>query len=170
MKVITYTFIILLIGIVGFVLFPQPEAKINTKVDYIVINKSKRELLIYSAGNFIKKYKISLGRNPVSKKEYEDDKRTPEGKYFIDSKNENSSFHKNLGISYPNAIDSLNAIRLNKNTGGNIKIHGLKNGLGLLGKLHRLFDWTAGCIAVTNDEIDELYSTVRIGTIVEINP
>ena len=125
-------------------------------------------MIVYSNGDELKTYKISLGREPVGKKEFEGDKKTPKGFYFINDKNSNSEFHLNLGISYPNESDKKNAEKLNKNPGGQIKIHGLKNGLGFIGKFHRFFDWTLGCIAVTNKEIEELYKNIPIGTEIEI--
>ena len=133
------------------------------------MNKSEKRMYAYSKGKIIKTYKISLGRNPIGKKEYEGDNKTPEGIYFINDKNPNSGFHKNLGISYPNQVDIVNANFLGKPTGGDIKIHGLKNGLGAFDKFHYWFS-TRGCIRVTNNEIDELFNAVSIGTSIQINP
>lgn len=118
----------------------------------------------------MKTYTISLGGNPIGDKEYEGDKKTPEGIYYINDKNPNSGYHKNLGISYPNKKDIEQAKKLGKPVGGDIKIHGLKNRTGVIGKLHRWFDWTLGCIALTNNEMDELYYSVPIGTKIEILP
>jgi len=142
----------------------------SIKIDKIIVEKSKRELQVYSNNKLIKTYKISLGRNSVGKKEFEGDNKTPEGEYVINDKNSNSKYHKNLGISYPNKQDMENAKRLGKNPGGQIKIHGIKNGLGWIGKLHLLKDWTAGCIAVSNKEIDELYDIIKVGTPIVIKP
>lgn len=118
---------------------------------------------VYSEGLLLKTYKVSLGKNPLGRKQFEGDCRTPEGIYSIDGKNPKSAFHKNLGISYPNEKDLENAKRLGKPTGGDIKIHGLRNGKGYISKFHRWKDWTAGCIAVTDTEIDELYDAVKMG-------
>lgn len=147
-----------------------PEKKIDTsrKIDKILVIKHKRKLMVFSNGDLIKTYKISLGKRPVGKKEFEGDKKTPEGLYFINDKSSDSDFHLNLGISYPNEADKKHAEKLNKNPGGQIKIHGLKIGLGFIGKFHRFFDWTLGCISVTNKEIEELYKNVPIGTEIEI--
>lgn len=103
-------------------------------------------------------------------KEFEGDKKTPEGVYRIDDKNPNSGYHKNLGVSYPNDADIAHADSLGKPPGGAIKIHGLRNGCGILGKFHRWADWTMGCIAVTNSEMDELYNAVKIGATIDIRP
>lgn len=97
-------------------------------------------------------------------------KKTPEGLYFINDKNPNSIFHKNLGISYPDKKDIINAKRLGKKAGGDIKIHGLSDNRNYIKTFHRWRDWTAGCIAVTNEEIDELYAAVKIGSPIEIYP
>jgi len=103
-------------------------------------------LLAYSNGELQKAYKISLGRTPIGMKEFEGDKKTPEGIYFINDKNPNRGYHKNLGIFYPNKDDSENANRLEKSVGGDIKIHGLKNRMGFIGKFHRWFDWLYGAL------------------------
>ncbi len=125
---------------------------------------------VLSGNEILKTYKVSLGKNAVGDKISEGDKRTPEGDYFINDKNPGSGYHKNLGISYPNAKDVADAKRLGVSPGGEIKMHGLKNGIGYIGKFHRLFNWTAGCIAVTDEEIDELYENVKIGTPISIRP
>jgi len=124
----------------------------------------------YAKGELVKVYSIALGRNAVGDKEYEGDKRTPEGSYYIQDKNPNSGYHKNLGISYPDKNDLQQARAKGVHAGGDVKIHGLKNGRGLLGKFHRLRNWTAGCIAVTDEEMDELYDAVAIGTPIIIRP
>ena len=127
-------------------------------------------MLAFSNDILLKTYTISLGDDPVGHKKYQGDERTPEGSYFINSKNPLSVCHKNLGISYPNANDRENAKLLGKPAGGDIKIHGLKNGQGYIGKFHRFSDWTNGCIGVTDKEIDELYAHVPVGVPIIINP
>ena len=151
-------------------LYPEVELGPSIQVDRIVVYKSKRQLLAYTNGQLVKTYRVSLGRQPVGAKEIEGDMKTPEGLYYINDKNPNSGYHKNLGISYPNNNDIENAIRLGKPAGGDVKIHGLRNYTGFIGKYHRWYDWTLGCIAVTDEEIDELYDAVKIGTQIEINP
>lgn len=142
----------------------------DIKITKIVVYKSKRKLVVFHNNDLLKSYKISLGRNPVGAKHFQGDNKTPEGLYFINDKNPNSNYHLNLGISYPAKKDIEYAKKYGKSPGGNIKIHGLKNGLGFLGKLHRLFDWTHGCIALTNHEIEELYDHTKIGTPILIKP
>ncbi|UKJ08530.1 L,D-transpeptidase family protein [Solitalea lacus] len=107
---------------------------------------------------------------PVGDKQVEGDKKTPEGLYTINDKNSNSGYYKNLGISYPNQQDIVEAKKLGKSPGGEVKIHGLKNGMGFIHKFQRWVDWTMGCVAVTNEEMEELYSHTPIGTTIEIRP
>lgn len=127
-------------------------------------------MLAYSGDTVIKSYDISLGRQPIGAKEIQGDMKTPEGSYTIFDKNTNSEYHKNLGISFPNAKDLQHAKELGKPAGGLIKIHGLKNGRGYIGRFHLLYNWTQGCIAVTNEDIDELYKHTPIGTEIRLLP
>lgn len=160
----------IIICAVGYNLYPEKKLPTHSEIDYIIVQKSKRQLLAYSNQKLIKTYQISLGESPVGHKEFEGDEKTPEGIYTINAKNPNSGYHKNLGVSYPNKEDIIKAKTMGKLPGGDIKIHGLRNKLGIIGKFHRLFDWTNGCIALTNNEVDELYSAVKIGTRIEIKP
>jgi len=146
---------------------PLPETCIITRLEVV---KHKRTLHAYSNDSIVKSYDISLGRQPEGAKEFEGDMKTPEGSYTIFDKNPNSNYHKNLGISYPNTEEVNNARKLGKPAGGLIKIHGIKNGIGWLGRFHLLSNWTLGCIAVTDDEIDELYKYVQVGTPIDILP
>ncbi len=149
---------------------PQKGLPPDLKIEKLVVIKNKRIMEAYANGQVIKTYKISLGRNPLGDKEFEGDKRTPEGNYTINDKNSMSGYHKNLGVSYPNSEDIIEARRENLKPGGEIKIHGIRNGIGFIGKFHRLMDWTAGCIAVTDTEVDELFNNVAIGTPIIIKP
>jgi len=159
---------ILLFIIIILLDFNKP---LKGKVDYIVVNKNERELLVFNKNNkLLKKYNIALGFEPKGKKEVQGDGKTPEGIYFINDKNPNSIAYKNLGISYPNSADIENSKLLSKPSGGDIKIHGIMNKWWFIGKIHCLFNWTNGCIAVSNSEIDELYYNVPIGTKIIINP
>ena len=122
------------------------------------------------ANQVIKTYKIALGGNPVGPKQREGDHRTPEGSYVIDRRNEHSKFHRSLHVSYPNAADREHARKLGVSPGGDIFIHGLPNGYGWIGAAHRAHDWTDGCIAVSDKEIEEIWDLVDNGTPVEIKP
>jgi murein L,D-transpeptidase YafK len=169
-KIIWTTIFLLFLGLIVYYFYPEDKLPTDIQIDKLVVYKSKRELLAYSNEKLVKTYKISLGSNPIGDKEFEGDKKTPEGLYIINDKNPNSGYHKNLGVSYPNKDDIENAKRLGKPVGGDIKIHGLRNRTGIIGKFHRWTDWTLGCIAVTDEEIDELYNAVKIGTPIEIHP
>lgn len=144
---------------------PLPQGVI---ADKILIEKHDRRLTLFSKGVPIKSYIVSLGRDPKGKKIEAGDGRTPEGIYIIDRRKQNSRFHHALHISYPNAADIAQAKERGVSTGGDIMIHGLPNGLGFLGRLSFKRDWTLGCVAVTNPEIDEIWRAVPDMTIVEI--
>jgi murein L,D-transpeptidase YafK len=118
----------------------------------------------------LKTYKVALSTEPVGAKEREGDHKVPEGHYVIDSKNSHSRFHLALHISYPNAADREKARTLGVKPGGDIEIHGLGSKYGWLGSLHLQSNWTDGCIAVTNSEIEEIWPQVPIGTPLEIRP
>lgn len=139
-------------------------------VDRIIIEKNARRLLLIAKGEVIKTYKIALGGDPVGQKERQGDHKTPEGIYFIDAKNRNSQYHLSLRISYPNETDRKRATALGVSPGGDIMIHGIKNGFAWIGDAHAEVDWTRGCIAVTNEEIEEIDKIAPIGTAVEIRP
>lgn len=145
-------------------------ALLNGPVDRIVIEKSARKLMLLARGEVIKTYRIALGGNPVGPKEMEGDNRTPEGIYEIDSRNKKSYFHRSLHISYPNEKDKKRARELGVSPGGNIMIHGIRKGFSWVGDAHAGVDWTKGCIAVTDDEIEEIDKLAPDGTIVEIRP
>ena len=142
----------------------------NGSIDKILVEKKARRMLLISNDEVIKSYRIALGENPVGPKEKEGDNKTPEGTYFIDSINKNSHYHLSLHISYPNDRDKERAKELGVSPGGNIMIHGSKNGFSCDGDAHPEGDWTKGCIAVTDKEIDEIAKLVPNGTIVEIWP
>ena len=139
-------------------------------VDKILIEKKARRLMLISKGEVLKTYKIALGGNPDGPKERQGDNKTPEGTYVIDSHNKDSRYHLSLHISYPNERDRKRARELGVSPGGNIMIHGIKNGFSWVGDLHTGIDWTKGCIAITDEEIEEIAKVAPKGTIVEITP
>jgi outer membrane protein assembly factor BamD (BamD/ComL family) len=139
-------------------------------VDRILIEKSTRRLMLISQGEVVKSYKIALGGNPIGPKERQGDNKTPEGTYVIDARNRDSRFHLSLHISYPNERDRNRARELGASPGGDIMIHGIKNGFSWVGDAHTGVDWTKGCIAVTDQEIEEIGKLAPNGTIVEIRP
>jgi murein L,D-transpeptidase YafK len=147
-----------------------PLAPPQQLADLIRVDKTSRTLTLLRGPAVIRTYPMSLGRAPSGHKLQEGDGRTPEGRYSIDSRNSRSRFHLALHISYPNGEDRAGAQRRGVSPGGDIMIHGLPNGISWLGKLHLQRDWTDGCIAVTNQEMDEIWSLVATGTQVEILP
>ena len=126
--------------------------------------------MLISQGEVLKSYKIALGGNPIGPKERQGDNKTPEGTYVIDARNRDSRFHLSLHISYPNERDKKRAKELGVSPGGDIMIHGIKNGFSWVGDAHAGVDWTKGCIAVTDQEIEEIDKLAPNGTIVEIRP
>jgi len=139
-------------------------------VDRILIEKGTRRLMLISKGEVLKSYKIALGGNPIGPKERQGDNKTPEGTYVIDARNRDSRFHLSLRISYPNERDKKRAKELGVSPGGDIMIHGIKNDLAWVGEAHSGVDWTKGCIAVTDQEIEEIDRLAPNGTVVEIRP
>jgi murein L,D-transpeptidase YafK len=142
----------------------------GTTIDRIVIEKSARRLSIFRNGDQLKAYRVALGGNPLGAKQREGDMKTPEGIYKIDGRNPQSSFHLALHVSYPSAEDEKRAAAHGVSAGFDIMIHGIQNGRGWIGAFHRWSDWTAGCIAVTDEEIEELWRVTPEGTTVEILP
>jgi tetratricopeptide (TPR) repeat protein len=138
--------------------------------DKILIEKKARQLMLISKGEVLKTYKIALGGDPNGPKERQGDNKTPEGTYVIDSRNRDSYYYRSLHISYPNERDKKRAKELGVSPGGNIMIHGLKKDFSWVGDAHAKVDWTQGCIAVTNEEIEEIDKLAPNGTIVEIRP
>ncbi|WP_299152720.1 L,D-transpeptidase family protein [uncultured Tateyamaria sp.] len=134
------------------------------EVTYVIVNKGDREMFLLHGGRVLEKYDIDLGFAPIGDKFFEGDGRTPEGRYLIDRRNPNSKFHLSLGISYPNAQDRAEAAALGKPPGGDIFIHGESNPLK-----RKRGDWTWGCVAVTNREMEDVYAMVRTGTPIQIN-
>src|SRR5882757_2505891 len=121
------------------------------RADRIVVHKARREMLLLLGNSLLRSYRVSLGRDPVGHKEREGDGRTPEGRYVIDRRNPKSRYHLALRISYPNEADRARARELGGEPGGDVMIHGLKDGV------RRDDDWTQGCIAVTDEEMDEIW-------------
>ncbi len=138
--------------------------------DKVLIEKKERRLTLFSKGKVIKTYKIALGGDPDGPKERQGDNKTPEGVYVIESRNRDSGYYLSLRISYPNERDKKRARELGVSPGGDIMIHGIKNGFSWVGGFHTRVDWTKGCIAVTDEEIEEIDKLVPDGTIVEIKP
>jgi murein L,D-transpeptidase YafK len=142
----------------------------DARADRVLVLKSERTLQLLSHGKVLKIYKVALGGQPVGAKTRQGDHRTPEGIYVLDHRNSRSQFYKSIHISYPNAADRERSAKAHVPTGGDVFLHGLPNGYGFVGKEHRLRDWTDGCVAATDEEIDEIWRAVPDGTPIEIRP
>ncbi|AUH32623.1 L,D-transpeptidase family protein [Paracoccus tegillarcae] len=138
------------------------------QVTQIVINKGERRMHLLHLRQVLKSYDVGLGNQPIGHKMFEGDGKTPEGIYFIDRFNPRSAFHLSVGISYPDAQDTARAMSFNRRPGGDIFIHG--RGPEGNAKAPNKADWTAGCIAVTDDEIEEIYAMLTTGVPVVVNP
>jgi len=138
--------------------------------DGVLILKSERRLQLLRDGAPFRSYRIALGRVPEGPKRCEGDMKTPEGKYVVSGRNPHSQYHLSLRVSYPNAQDRREASRLGCSPGGDIMIHGLPNSWGRIGAVHTAVDWTRGCVAVTDAEVEEIWKLVEDGTPVEIRP
>ncbi|MDP9099511.1 MAG: L,D-transpeptidase family protein [Verrucomicrobiota bacterium] len=142
----------------------------DAMADRVLVEKSARRLTLLKNGNALKTYRVALGRAPVGAKDYEGDQRTPEGIYSIDFHKADSDYHLALHVSYPEPRDIERAAARGLSAGSDIMIHGLPNGRGWIGRVHRRSDWTAGCVAVTDFEIEEIYRAVPGGTPIELRP
>lgn len=143
-------------------------SSVSASVDLVKVDKSERKMYLISSGTVIKAYDIALGANPQGHKEQEGDEKTPEGEYTLDYKKEDSSFYRAMHISYPNQVDIANAQIKGVSPGGFIMVHGQRNWLGWLAPIMQLFNWTNGCIALTNSEMDEFMALVDVGTKIQI--
>jgi len=140
------------------------------RADLVVVHKAMRRLDLYQQGKLLRSYVVSLGPDAVGAKWQEGDGKTPEGEYRIDYRKQDSTFHRALHISYPEPKDSAIAKAHGVSPGGLVMIHGTKNGLSQKGQERLAPDWTDGCIAVTNQEIDEIWQMVPDGTKVALKP
>jgi murein L,D-transpeptidase YafK len=138
------------------------------KVDRVLVLKKQHKLLLMSGKHVVKTYRVALGRGGLAPKQRQGDGRTPEGSYRIDYRNPDSKFHLALHISYPQPADRQRAQRIGVDPGGDIMIHGLPPDYAWVGTKHRLTDWTEGCIAVTDKEIEEIWELVPDGTRVDV--
>lgn len=174
MKRLVRLFLVIAILLGLWLLWPQPKlplpplAPLTEQVDHILIEKSARRLTVYRNGQSIRSYDIALGFAPEGDKEQEGDGKTPEGFFTINRRNPNSSYHLSLGINYPLPEDKTRAQAAGVSPGGDIFLHGQPNKLPSAITLPG--DWTAGCIAVANLEIEELWRITPNGTSVEIRP
>jgi murein L,D-transpeptidase YafK len=173
LKIVLILFLVICLAAAGLAAFaylnlnPLPRDAVANRV---LVEKSARRLTLLRDGKALKTYRVALGQAPSGAKEYEGDQRTPEGIYSIDFHKPDSDYHLALHISYPEQRDVDRAAVEERSAGSDIMIHGLPNGRGWIGRFHRRSDWTAGCIAVADCEIEEIYRAVPDGTPVELRP
>jgi murein L,D-transpeptidase YafK len=146
---------------------PLPDGAV---ADRMLVDKGDRTLTLLREGRPLKTYRVALGGSPEGHKRQEGDEKTPEGVYLLDYRKEDSSAHRSLHVSYPNAEDERRARARGVSPGGFIMVHGIYDGLGWVWKLHRLRDWTDGCVGVANWEMDEIMRAVPDSTPIEIHP
>lgn len=159
-----------LLALIGVLISPHHANAAIPPVELVVVYKSQQVLQLLSGNEVVRSYQVAIGRNPLGHKQKVGDCRTPEGAYVIDRHNKNSRFHKSLHISYPNKQDLSVAKNFGHTPGSDIMIHGLPKGFEDLGDIHFKRNWTKGCIAVNNAEIDEIWQLVADGTPIIIKP
>lgn len=137
-------------------------------VDLVKVDKSESRMYLLDGEKVVKEYHVAFGANPKGHKQQEGDEKTPEGSYTLDYKKEDSSFYRAMHISYPNEQDKTNAEKLGVSPGGFIMVHGQRNWLGWLSSITQKYNWTNGCIALTNSEMDEFMDLVNVGTTIQI--
>lgn len=140
------------------------------KADMVLVVKSESKLYLKKNGKILKAYNVSFGADPKGHKQRQGDERTPEGRYILDYKKADSDFYKAIHISYPNEQDKQRARKAGVDPGGSIMIHGQKNGWGWLSWMIQRFDWTNGCIALSDRQMEEIWQAVDVGTPIEIRP
>jgi murein L,D-transpeptidase YafK len=142
----------------------------SPRVDRVVVEKSERRLYLYQDGAVLRSYQIALGKNPIGPKRYRGDQRTPEGSYILDRRNPKSRYFLSIHISYPNDQDRLQATAKGVSPGADIMIHGVPNLYHDGQEFFIGWDWTEGCIAVTNDDMKEIWALVANNTPIDIHP
>ena len=160
--------VLLLFGALWDLVAPRPLPPLDGPVDRILVDKSDRRLFLFQDGRIVRAYNVSLGFAPEGDKEREGDGRTPEGLFRIDRRNDQSRYHLSLGLDYPHPEDRERAEAGGYSPGGDIFLHGQPEGIE--GRLRLWGDWTAGCVALANVHIEEIWRVAPLGTEVEIRP
>ena len=159
----------IILAVAAFLLFSGMAYSERT-ADFVLVVKSESRLYLMQAGEEFASFKVVFGADPKGHKQQQGDERTPEGVYTLDYKNPNSSFYKSIHVSYPNARDRQSARNRGVDPGGAIMIHGQRNGYEMLSPIAQFFNWTDGCIALTNSDMDFVWKSVKTGTPIEIRP
>ncbi|RCU50468.1 hypothetical protein DU002_08580 [Corallincola holothuriorum] len=155
--------------VLSFLLLTTISFSALAEVDLVQVVKSERKMYLFDGSRLIREFDVALGANPKGHKQQEGDERTPEGRYQLDYIKEDSSFYRAMHVSYPNELDKQTAKERGVSPGGLIMVHGQRNRLGWLSLLSQRFNWTNGCIAITNDEMDEFLTLVPVGTVIDIS-
>jgi murein L,D-transpeptidase YafK len=155
---------------IAFTIITSCNAFAIEKADRVEVVKSTKTLSLFKGDNLIERYSVVFGGNPVGPKQQDGDKRTPEGVYVLDFKKADSAFHKAIHISYPNEHDVEYSRKRGVSPGGAIMVHGQKNGFGWASFLTQQFNWTNGCIALSNKNMESVWEAVDAGTLIEIKP
>lgn len=145
------------------------DVALSGPADRVVVNKTSHTLTLFRGSVILKTYRVALGRGGPGQKVQAGDNRVPEGVYQIVGRNAHSAFHRALRVGYPTPRQVQQARARGVDPGGDIMVHGIRNGLGWIGTLQRRVDWTKGCIALTDDEIDEVWNLVPDGTTIQID-
>ena len=170
MKLVLIVIVLACVALGAWAHWPKSALPPTARADKVVVRKSGHVLELYEGAQLLRQYRVALGGNPIGHKQQEGDGRTPEGPYLLDYRNPGSSFHRALHISYPAPADVANARKHGVSPGGLIMVHGVRNGLGWLGRLSTLVDWTDGCVAVTDADIEEIWRVVPDRTPILIEP
>ena len=156
--------------ILSFICLLMTACAVPPKADVVLVEKSQNKMYLYQRGKILKSYDVAFGQNPIGHKIQEGDHRTPEGRYNLSYKNINSQFYKSIRINYPSAKDIARAKKRGVKPGGDIVIHGMPNEVGnYMGPISPK-NWTQGCIAVRNHEMDQIWRLVDVNTPIEIRP
>jgi len=161
---------IIAMAVISSLLICTGSLAVPHRADRVLVIKNEKRMVLMNNGEIIKSYRVALGRNPAGPKIRQGDCRTPEGRYVLDHRNSHSRFYRSIHISYPNSDDIAGAKKRGVNPGEGIMIHGLPKGFEDLGDVHAGRNWTKGCIAVSNEEMDEIWAMVPDGTPIEIRP
>ncbi|MGD9042366.1 MAG: L,D-transpeptidase family protein [Desulfobacterales bacterium] len=159
-----------IIAVVFVLLLYAGAAHSGQVADMVIVEKSESRLYLMRAGEVFASFRVAFGANPEGHKQQQGDERTPEGKYVLGYKNAGSAFYKSIHISYPNAKDRAEAHKRGVDPGGDIMIHGQKNGYGKFAAIVQRFNWTDGCIALSDSDMDLVWNAVKPGTPIEIRP
>ncbi len=157
------------IGLLAAIALCAPACAVE-KADQVIVSKSAARLYLQANGKTFATFKVAFGAMPQGHKQRQGDERTPEGQYTLDAKNAQSAYYKSIHISYPNTEDRMRAKQQNLDVGGDIMIHGQRNGWGWLAPITQWFNWTDGCIALSNRDMDAVWRAVNVGTAITIRP